>query len=68
MELENRVVRKVIKNAPLHQASSDTKHLLPQGAHRARLLMDFTAEISITNVSEKNAVWMARSTILFASI
>lgn len=66
MELANRVICKVIKNAPLHQASPDTKQHLPQGCFSSGTF--FLTEINIMDVSEKNAICMAKSMILFSPI
>lgn len=65
--LENGVLYKVIKNT---LCTAWVLTLLPHGAHLAWLLIlnVFWAEISITNVSEKNAVWVARSMIGFSPI
>lgn len=59
----------MIKNAPLHQTSPNTNPFYPTGSpYLASHHGLFLAEIRITNMSEKNAVWMARNMVLFFPI
>lgn len=70
MELENTVIRKVIRKAPLRPANPNTQ--IPstsQGLWCSFSPWNFvSAGISTTSVPEKNAVRMARSTVLLSPI